>query len=304
MLKAIVTTVVTLCASLVLGQDHTLSPNNTSNNNSTTTYKHSTSKHKLLVIPYEPKLYMSEIDRDIISKTQLTSHQVRNRVRLGLNHIVSAEAQKAYPSISMLGTDDVEVAKDLQYIYSSIGYKYEAVPDADLQAGEQEKATGAKKLLNKFKRKEETTKAPGTRVEEGQLVGEPEHRERYMNTNIVNPNLLDYLSQKYEADVFLFINQLDLEGAAEPGQQGLSDSDFRRRIKVHYTIFDHTGKQLYGGTAITLFPPNTNDLNGIIKGYFPVVAQSITARLMPGASLEQQEHEKKAKQQRKEIEEY
>jgi triosephosphate isomerase len=88
---------------------------------------------------------------------------------------------------------------------------------------------------------------------------------------------------------------------------GLSTLSYKRKIKVHYTIFDKEGKELHGGAAIVYMPPTTNDMNKIINNYFPILAQNMSENI-PGAQtskLDQEklkEEERKAKEQREDIE--
>ena len=105
----------------------------------------------------------------------------------------------------------------------------------------------------------------------------------------------------------MFINELDIEAAADASQNGLSSLSYKRKVKVHYTIFDKNGKEIHGGASIVYMPSTTNDMNRIINNYFPQLTQNI-ADNVPAAYSSKLEKEKlkeeaeKSKQQREEIE--
>ena len=42
-------------------------------------------KHKIMLIPFEPRLYMSEIDHALNKETKLSARQIKNTFRDGIN---------------------------------------------------------------------------------------------------------------------------------------------------------------------------------------------------------------------------
>jgi len=240
---------------------------------------------KILVIPYDPRLYMSNIDSRISEETGLSAHQIKNRMRIGLNRNVVAAANSRATAVTLLESEDPEVAKDLSYIYNSIGYKYIEVPvetEGDVAETEEK---GMKKLANKFTR---LTEGREDQRYEGQQEQEAEP-DRYMNTIIHNPNLLQNLAEKYETQYFIFINQMDISSEIGVGGYSYATNKAQRKVKVHYTLFNAEGQEIYGGAAVVYFPSKVNDLGGIITGYFPSVAEIIVnhlpENLPPGTTI-------------------
>ena len=261
--------------------------------------------HKVLLVPYDPRLYSSGIDASIAQETGLSYHQIKSRMRHGLTMSMVGSSTTVLPTVSLFDSEDDQVAKDLGYVYNSIGYQYTEVPVESTQE-EAEPETGARRLVGKFTRL--TQREP----EEDRYIGGEEEApyadepERYMNTTIHNPNLLNYLATQYEADVFLFINQLDITSEVGNDSYSYARQANKRKIKVHFTIFDLQGKQLYGGTSVVYFPAKVNDLNGIIKGYFPSAADIIAGHLpqrvlTPEEAARKEDMERKADAQRQEI---
>lgn len=276
---------------------------------------------RVLIIPFEPKMYISSADRQIAQRTSLTYQQIRDNMRYGIADHMKYAVGGGLKVVSLMHVDTGSVGADLGYIYNSIGYKYKSLPLEDVaQAKQNEEAS---KPINKIKgsfnklvkndqeRPEEKEGAGndsgGARIKDGQIQSSVSYDEKYMNTSIHNPNLLNVLNQKYGADVFLFINELDIEEAASSSRNGLSDLAYKRKVKVHYTIFDKDGKELHGGASIVYMPSTTNDMNKIVNNYFPVLVQNMSDNLPAAQSSKVEkdklkEEEEKAKQQREEIE--
>ena len=269
---------------------------------------------KVLIIPFEPKMYISSADKEIASRTKLTHQEIRENMRYGISNQMRHAVGKGMKSISLLHIDTGAVGRDLGYIYNSIGYKYKPLPAEDVARNKQneEDLKPVNKLKGSFNKlikhdnlaPEETN--GGTRIKNGQIHSTVSYGEKFMNTSIHNPSLLKVLSAKYEADVFLFINELNIEAAAPASRSGLSTLSYKRKVKVHYTIFNKDGKELHGGAAIVYMPSITNDMNKIINNYFPILAQNMSDNI-PGAQtskLDQEklkEEERKAAEQREDI---
>lgn len=286
-----------LCITLfsvgfLAAQDNTLSPDNTQPTQVTTTMDLPV-YNRVLVIPFDPKLYMSGIDAKIVEETGLTYNQVRERMRLGLAHNVSIAVDMVYSNSVLLVPYDTltqQIEDDLEYTYSSIGYTYDEIPRDSAEIEIEKK--GLDKVVSNiggiFKKDEteDTSYEPGTAtIADGEVVTVPDDSERFMNTKIHNPNLFYFLSSTYQCDMFVFINQLDIEAEAPKSMIGLEANDYLRKIKVHYSIFNINGDLIHGGAVVTYFDTKTNDLNSIINGYFTPIAERI-AQHLPGGQLD------------------
>lgn len=269
---------------------------------------------KVLIIPFDPKLYVSSADRDIAAKTGLSYYQIRDNMRYGISSVVMNNVGGGLTPVSLMHIDTGTVNKDLAYIYSSIGYKYKPLPQEDIDRASQakEEAKPINKLkgqFNKLVKNEqtaETKEEPGATIKDGQIHTVITYDEKYMSTSIHNPNLLKTLNQVYGADLFLFINELDIEEAADGERVGLSSLMYKRKVKVHYTIFNLQGKEVHGGAAIVYMPANTNDMNKIINVYMNDAAVMMAGDLpkvhIPKEEKEmKEENDQKAEEARQEI---
>ncbi|MDF1673247.1 MAG: hypothetical protein P1U41_07055 [Vicingaceae bacterium] len=234
-----------------------------------------TNQGSVLIVPFETKMYFSDIDRDISQKTELNFHQIKAKFRAALDQNIFIALKKYYKPLSFYSIEPTEAKKELAYIYNSIGYKYEVVPEEEVV----EKETVGKKLIGKFKKKEKEEEYIEAGVRNGQVVSQVDNREKYMKTAISNEKLLTNLDKQYKASFYIFINQLDIKRAAD-SRYLATDEAYQREIKVHYTIFDSTGKEVSSGAIKSRFPSGQNEIDKIIKDQFPLIAERIVSNMV------------------------
>lgn len=235
----------------------------------------------VLVVPFESKMYFSDIDRDISQKTELNFHQIKAKFRAALDQNIYIALKKYHKPLSFYSIEPNEAKKELAYIYNSIGYKYEVMPKEEVV----EKETVGKKLIDKFKKKEEKEEYIKAGVKNGEVVSLVDNREKYMKTAISNQNLMPNLDKQYKASYYVFVNQLDIKRAAD--QRYLAtETAYQREIKVHYTIFDAKGNEVSSGAIKSRFESNQNDIDKIIKEQFPLIAERIVSNMMGTEQME------------------
>lgn len=228
-------------------------------------------KASVLVIPFEPKLYMSQIDKQLAMRNGLNYDQLLEKMRLMLCEIVSFKVNETMKSYRLFQPDNDSIMKELHYAYTSVNYVYRPLPEAIQKDPEKKKDSSVVKLPSIVNRKREknttTQKEGGTKIVNGQIVSEESGVEKFMDADLLNNQLLEELSGLYHSTWFIFLNQLDLLYSSE--------SPTQIRIKVHYTIFDVKNKKHYAGAAITLMPDHITDLKVIKDDYFFKTATEI-----------------------------
>lgn len=232
-------------------------------------------KSSVLVIPFESKMYLSDIDRDLAKKNEMNFQDIKAKFRAALDREIFIALKKYFNPLSFYSIEPQESRAELAYIYNSIGYKYEVVPEEVVV----KKETVGKKLIGKFKKKKKEEEYIKAGIQGGQVVSQVDNREKYMKTKITNEKLLANLDSKFKASNYIFINQLDIKRAADNVYQA-SEEQYQREVKVHYTIFDNTGKEVSSGAIKSRFPSNQNDIDKIIKIQFPLIAERIVNNLI------------------------
>ncbi len=226
--------------------EHPLSPD--------TAYK------KILLIPYNPMMHLSDADHDIAEYSEQNPQQIRAKFRHGLTNYVSADLMKVYQVQSMASNVLRDNEGELDMIYGSLNYKEDTVYPVAHPA----KDTTQKKSLFAKKNSPKVAEI---------------HDLKYMNIKLSHPELLQMLSEKYGTDLFVFLNQFDIVTNYSDCLD-LAMKIYRRQLKVHYSVFDASGKQLYGDVAVVDFPSNSNDVNNIMEKNFPTLAEYI-AKTIP-----------------------
>ena len=233
-------------------------------------------KQKVLVIPFESNMYLSDIDKDLALKEHMTYQEIKKKFRTSLDQNIVIQLYGFFTPISLFDSDTQEPKQEEQaYIYNSISFKYEVMPLDE----EKKKGFRLNKLKNKFKKKEKYIEAG---VSNGEIVSQADNREKYMNT-VAKNNLFPYFNKQYQANYYIFINELDVKRSLNEAYQETGEM-YIREIKVHYTIFDNVGAEINSGAIKEEFSSTLNDINEIVKIHFPIVAQKIVSKL-PGVDI-------------------
>jgi len=231
-------------------------------------------KNNVLIIPFESKMYFSDIDGDLSQKNEMNFHEIKAMFRAELDKNLFISLKEYFNPLSFYAMEQEVVQKELTYIYSSIGYKYQIIEPEVV-----EKETPAKKLFNKIKPKEKEKEPQEATIQNGEIISEVDNHEKFMNTVITNDNLIPNLNKTYESTYYVFINQLDIKKSADDAYKA-AENQYKREIKVHYTIINSNTKEVSSGAIISRFNSSESDINKIIKIHFPLIAEKITQKLV------------------------
>lgn len=244
-------------------------PNNLSTKNYSLDNDSIFKKSSVLVIPFESKMYMSQIDKQLAQRSGLSYAQLVQEMRKMLVEIVALKVDETMKSYRLFAPGIDSIEKELHYAYTSINYNYRPIPEG-IQKDPVKKDSSKLKLppvLNNKKEKQKENNEGGTRIVNGQIVSEESNVEKFMDVDLLNDKLLQELSRFYNSKWFIFLNQLDLLYSSE--------SPAQIRIKVHYSIFDGNQNKKYAGAAVTMMPEHINDLKEIKNDYFFKIATEI-----------------------------
>ncbi len=210
---------------------------------------------KIMLIPFEPKLYMSEIDQKVNQQTGWKFDQIRENFRHQLDAQLQAKLSKIESAVSFY-SDSAKMAKDLDYIYKTTSLSYDLV-DSKTAAS--------------------TTPAKPKGVKNGQIVVEMNNDKKFMNKKINDPELITYLNKKYKSDYFIFINELDI--TSDINSYDIATDAYKRVVTVHYSIIDKNSKTLNAGIATSIFTSKENNPKKIVALSFSPIATMITSIL-------------------------
>lgn len=222
---------------------------------------------KILIIPFEKKLFYCDIMRDLTEVNQLTQQEIYDRLRNEIQLSLKAALKDSMETATFLNTDSI-TDEDLINIYTVLSYKFVPVPI--------EEVVDEKGKAKKAKKKPEPKKEVG--VHNGQVIAERQVVERYMNAYLKSHEVLHQFYVKYGINKFLFINQMDVKMDLTDPETAFVDP--KRLVAIHYTIMDKDGKQISGGLASVPFPATESRLNYIIGGNFYKLSAEVLGSLI------------------------
>lgn len=208
-----------------------------------------------LVVPYKPMMHLSDADNDLARYSDLNTQEIRHQLRMGLlknlNTKLVVEYEANIPQQDFVENDQ----RDLDLIYNSLAFGEDTIFPL--------KANALRDSLQ-WKKKVFTSKENSVKTKD----------KTYINVDFYDQLLLPDLARKYSADYFIFLNELDIKTNYNDCLD-LALKIYQRELKVHYSIFDRSGKQVYGDVAVVKFPSNSNDVDEIIANNFPEISDSI-----------------------------
>jgi len=234
---------------------------------------YSQAKLKVMIIPFEPKMYMSQIDHRINAETKLTQKQIKDVFRKGVNDELSRVLKKNFEVLDLL-KDTTKYKKDLFTIYKSLTYSYDKAPDQN----------NYKAPVTEKDKKNQT-------IKNGQLIVETDPNARFMNAKIKSPVLIPGLYAKYKTNIFLFVNQIDIGSNAVISNEMGTVSE--RVLSIHYTVYTVDAKEINSGTCNLKFPGDVNNPSKIISLYISKMAVEINRRINLALAKEKEAAEKK-----------
>lgn len=211
---------------------------------------------RIMLIPFEPKLYMSEIDKKVNEQTHWNFNQIRENFRRQLDAQMQLKL-KRYSSVVSFYADSAKMYKDLNYIYTNTHLSFDPIdkPKSGTQVAARE-----------------------TGIKDGQVAVEMSNEKIFTNILPNDLQVMTYLHTKYKAEYFIFINQLDIKN--DMSSYNIHTDSYLRKVDVHYTILDKTGKLIAAGISSSGFSSKENNPKKIIAQSFSPVATYIATKFI------------------------
>lgn len=214
--------------------------------------------HRLLIIPYQPNMHLSDADVDISIYSEMDLSKLRREFREKLMKNLQSRINTVYES-KVLQDDFVgEDQDELENTYRSLFYQKDTI--WPVSHPQKDTLMLQKKLFNSKEKKP----APSDKT--------------YINVGFHDQLLLPELSRKYDVDLIVFLNEFDIKTNYNL-RLDKEKEIYAREIKVHYSVFDRAGKQVYGDVASSQYPSNVNEIDEIISINFPGLSEYILASL-------------------------
>lgn len=211
-------------------------------------------RHRVLIIPYQEAMHLSDADPDISMGSELDLGEMRKTFRLGLLKSIK-ERTAEISDTRLLESDFVAEDVDQDRLYKAIYYTEDTVyRKTKLLPADSTIAANTKPLSKKGAKQPEPTS--------------------YMNVGFHDQLLLKDLGRNFGVDRIVLLNEVDIITHTDDCLD-LALQIYRRELKVHFSVFTSSGKQVYGGVAHADFPSNSNDVQEILKRVAPSIADQV-----------------------------
>jgi len=211
---------------------------------------------KIMIVPFEPKLYMSEIDKKVNEQTKWNFNQIRENFRHQLD-IQLQQKFKSHATVISFYKDSTKMAKDLSYLYSATRHSYDLIDKPSTAATKKETLKG---------------------IKNGQVEVEMNEDKRFFNAIVDDSDVLAYFNKKYNTEYFVFINQLDIKN--DPSSYNITTASYQRKVDIHYTIVDKNNNLVAAGIASSNFSSKENNPKKIVELSFAPVAKLIADKFI------------------------
>lgn len=226
----------------------------------------------VLVVPLNPDFYMSDADADFQKHTKYRPQEIPGKWRKALDFNLESQLMGKCETRMMLDDTSSDVQKDITAVYGGLSYSYQT-PTPLLK--EQEKVN-FKNVRDKLKKKLDGKKNKED-VTSGELTTEFAQRKKddqFMQGKAFRDEMIFYYVKKYEVDLILFINQLDVKTVFVE-QQDKWAKNYTRQVAVHFNIYDSQANMVWGDVVRVNFNSNSDNMETMIRNTLPMAAEYI-----------------------------
>jgi hypothetical protein len=217
-------------------------------------------KGKVLLIPFDERMYFGEFDPEISKLEQLEFRQIRDKFRKAVDTALYLNLFADHGVNSLL-RNSPDAQEDLKKIRSSVFLSYEEIPES---------ATPKKELIKG--KKSSHNSSDELKIKKGELTVISEEKQKYMAVVAENTQVLEELKEKYGSEIFVFINQFEIKRSGSPDYMRLEQNDYWKEVRIHYTIMNFSGERISSGVATNTLSSKETALRSYIKALRPVAA--------------------------------
>jgi hypothetical protein len=226
--------------------------------------------HKVLLVPYDPRYYLSDADRDIAEQSQMEAVKFRSNFRHSIDRNVQRAIRGSYECISLLNDTADGLEQTMAEVLSRTGYRYEKAIPITPKPIDENKTVLKTKSTNSREHEDSKTASRYIPVKNDAM---------YMNAVVGKPQeLFKQLYEQYQADIFVFLTQMEIKTNYNSCLD-IANKIYRREVMMHFTIYNKEGRLLAGSYATSYFPSDSNNSNKIIGDCFPELARYIAGCL-------------------------
>jgi hypothetical protein len=218
---------------------------------------------RILLLPFNPDMYLSDIEHDIMQNTEMSPEEYRAYFRRSLDLKLQGEIKTYRPVVSLMAENEGDDKKELREFYAQAGYNY--MEPVGKGVG---KVIDKKKSL--FEKKTAEEKAPLYITTRGD--------DKFLNAAITDKEFFKGLLSTNGCNFAVSINQFEIKTNFSSCID-LSKKLYRRELIIHYSILDANAKMLGGNFLVVYFPSDVNKPQELVEKTFKSIAEAFLAQL-------------------------
>lgn len=220
-------------------------------------------EHSVMLIPYDPRFYLSDADKEISEATKKDLSLIRRTMHSRSEWYTYRAIRKKYPAVSLLQNDTIEAYIEAAgSLFSNSNFVYDKpMVKAPVTAGMQ---------YNKNQEREN---------EDSRIASQylnKDGRSQFMKADFKKKEILKGLYDQFGTDLFVFLTQLEIKTNYKSCLD-IANKIYQREVMLHFTVYDKTGRLLGGNYAVAFIPSDVNNMDEIIAKCFPELAEGIAA---------------------------
>ena len=228
---------------------------------------------KVMIIPFEENMYLCAVQTYLAQDSRKTHNEIVQFFRESTVLELQNQFLYRYNTVSLLHYNDS--SKDLFKAYDAVVYKFEVAPVLT-EEPPKSPIDKAKKIFNKKEKK--SSKFERGSTNDGQIVSLKNTDQKFASVVVKKKENITFLSQKYNADLFVYVTEFDIENDMS-NPAAFVNGDYKRLLKLHFSMVNKKGIVIEKGLVSIPFPNNVNNIYKIRSNYLPLAAKKMMDKL-------------------------
>ncbi|MFT4525181.1 MAG: hypothetical protein ACI9FU_000390 [Granulosicoccus sp.] len=226
-----------------------------------TTLVDSTERMNILILPFDDKMFFTDLYRELTDGGRIPQENIRNRFRQAAMKSLRSAISDSLKVDTLIRPETID-EEELNELASLFKYRFLAIERYDKKG----------RLIK-------APKDPKKGIVNGQVISERDTTTRYLAATMRDSLTFQAFCDSNHVDRLLVISELDYKyDLSDPNTAFLQP---KRLMQMHYTYFNARGKKLTGGLANRNCEHARNNLERIIAENMYRIAASTVHGLKP-----------------------
>jgi len=228
----------------------------------------------VMLVPFDSKLFNNQESEFMLEDSDMSYEQSIQFFTTSLDEHLTRAVKDTMRIHSLLRTYTTDAYSDIDIVHQQADYVLTERPQS---ISEKKDLSAFQNAKNRFKKRKKSTQrvAPP----DGEVVSEKEdNSNKFLSVKFVDPQVFIDLIRNYNVDYVVFITQFEILGDYS-NPYAVAQQSYLRTIRVHYAIFDESGKFVYGDYETKTFSASHNNISEVCSQNFPEIARKIMRRV-------------------------